>query len=115
MSDTRNWIYGMVTGAGILASFGAASCCALPLALASVGLGAAWLGGISSMVAPFRTPLLIMAAVLLMAGAVRLAWQVVRARSCPTDAACGSTTFRVLTAAGLVIGTSLLAGALLYA
>ncbi len=114
MRGTQIWLSGMVTGGGILAAFGAAACCALPLALASAGLGTAWLGSISPMVAPFRTPLLIIAAILLLASTVRLVWQFQRARSCSTDAACGSPTYRALTIAGLVIGTSLLAGTLIY-
>lgn len=114
MRGTQSWWGSLATGGGILASFGAATCCALPLALASVGLGTAWLGSISPFVAPFRTPLLIVAALLLLLGAARLASQVLRARACPTDATCGSPTYRVLTAAGLLVGTTLLAGAVIY-
>jgi mercuric ion transport protein len=86
----------------------------LPLALASAGLGTAWLGSISPVVAPFRTPLLIVAAALLLIEAAGLVSQFRRARTCPTDTACGSPTYRVLTAAGLLIGTTLLAGAVVY-
>lgn len=114
MQKNGNWWSGLATGGGLLASAGAAACCALPLALASAGLGTAWLGRISPVVAPYRTPLLIAAAVLLLAGALRLGWQLRRVQSCPTDAACGSATYRSLTAIGLLIGTILLAGALSY-
>lgn len=115
MRRTQGWWSGMATGGGILASFGAATCCALPLALASVGLGTAWLGSISPVVAPFRTPLLVIAAILLLTGAAHLVWQSRLTRACPTDVACGSPTFRAMTTAGLMIGTALVAGAVFYA
>lgn len=115
MRSTQGWWGGLVTGGGILASFGAAACCALPLGLASVGLGTAWLGSVSPVVAPFRTPLLVIAAALLLTGTARLAWQSRLVHACPTDAVCSSPTFRAITAAGLMIGTALLAGAVFYA
>lgn len=114
MRGVAKWWSGAATGGGVLASFGAAACCALPLGLASAGLGTAWLGSISPIVAPYRTPLLIIAALLLLAGAARLAWQFRRASACPTDANCGSPATRVLTASGLVLGAALLVGALMY-
>lgn len=114
MRGIQGWWGGLVSGGGVLASFGAAACCALPLGLASAGLGTAWLGSISPVVAPFRTPLLVIAAALLLAGAARLVWQSRLALACPTDAACGSPTFRAMTAAGLILGTALLAGAIFY-
>lgn len=114
MRGDQNWWNGLITGGGIVASVGAAACCALPLALASLGLGTAWLGSISPAVAPFRTPLLLIAAVLLSAGTARLIWQFRRVQVCPTDASCGKPAYRLLTAAGLVIGTTLLAGAVVY-
>lgn len=114
MRSPGTWWNGLATGGGIAAAFGAAACCALPLALASVGVGSAWLGSIAPIVGPYRTPLLVLASVLLFAAAIRLVWQFRQARACPTDAACGSSTYRALTAAGIVIGVVLLAGAFLY-
>lgn len=114
MSSVGSWWNGLATGGGIFAAFGAAACCALPLGLASAGLGSAWLGSVTPVVAPYRTPLLILASVLLLAAALRLVWQFRKARACPTDAACGSPTYRVLTAAGIAIGAALLTGAFLY-
>src|SRR3546814_6600336 len=60
------------TLAGIAAAFGLAACCALPFLLASVGLGAAWLAGVAVVAAPYRTPLLTIGALCLIAGAVLL-------------------------------------------
>jgi len=108
------WWNGLATGGGIAAAFGAAACCALPLVLASVGVGSAWLGSIAPVIGPYRTPLLVLASALLVAATLRLLWQFRQARTCPTDTACGSSTYRVLTAIGIVIGLVLLAGAFLY-
>ena len=51
-----------VTLAGLAAAFGVAACCALPFLFASVGIGAAWLGGVAIVAAPYRTPLLVIGA-----------------------------------------------------
>src|SRR3546814_4814390 len=59
----------------ISAAFGLAACCALPFLLASVGLGAAWLAGVAVVAAPYRTPLLTIGALCLIAGAVLLTRQ----------------------------------------
>lgn len=40
---------------GLTASLAAAACCALPIGLAMLGLGSAWLGGLASFAAPYRT------------------------------------------------------------
>lgn len=114
MRSFSTWWNGLTTSGGVFAAFGAAACCALPLALASAGVGSAWLVGISPVVAPYRTPLLILASVLLLAAALRLLWQVRLARTCPADKACGSPAYRALTVIGIVIGAALLTGAFLY-
>lgn len=98
----------------MLASFGAAACCALPLTLASAGLGSAWLGGISPVVAPYRVPLLVAASALLLLGAVRLGMQFRHARTCPSDSSCGSPAVRYATLGALLIGVALLAGGFIY-
>src|SRR3546814_13289853 len=51
-----------LTLAGIAAAFGVAACCALPILLASAGIGAAWLSGVAVVSAPYRTPLLVIGA-----------------------------------------------------
>lgn len=114
MRSLGTWWNGLTTGGGLFAAFGAAACCALPLALASVGVGSAWLGSVSPVVAPHRSPLLILASVLLFAATLRLLWQFHTARTCPTDGSCGSPTYRVLTAVGIAIGAVLLIGAFFY-
>ena len=54
-----------LTLAGIAAAFGVAACCALPILFASAGIGAAWLGGVAIVAAPYRTPLLLIGALCL--------------------------------------------------
>lgn len=114
MHSFSKWWNGLAAGGGVFAAFGAAACCALPIALASAGVGSAWIGGVSPIVAPYRTPLFILATVLLVAATLRLLWQFRQARTCPADGACGSPTYRALTAIGIAIGAALLTGAFFY-
>ena len=62
----------LATGA-LFAAFGVASCCALPLALGALGIGASALLGVPMMVGPYQREVL--AAALLM-------WRRRRARAC---------------------------------
>ena len=81
---------------GLAAAFGAASCCAIPVLLGSVGLGSAWLAGVAILAAPHRIGLIITAAVLCLVGAgAGLAWYR-RALTCAPDAACGNSAITPL-------------------
>ena len=51
----------LLTLGGIVAAFAVASCCGLPLTLATLGLGTAWLGGSALLAAPHRLGLLVAA------------------------------------------------------
>ncbi|WP_454885875.1 mercuric reductase [Sphingomonas oryzagri] len=93
---------------GITAAFGVAACCALPFLLASAGIGAAWLGGIAIVAAPFRTPLLVIGALCLLAGAALLVREQMAASQCGPDGACTPAAMRVVTLFGLIIGAVLL-------
>ncbi len=99
----------LLTFGGLAAAFGAASCCALPLLFASLGLGTAWLGGIALLAAPHRGILLAIAAVCLAGGAVLLCRQRVAAAACTPGTTCTRPAVRGLTAAGLLLGSVLLA------
>ena len=98
----------LLTFGGLAAAFGAASCCALPLLLASLGLGTAWLGGIALLAAPHRGVLLAAAAVCLAGGAVLLWRQRVAAAACAPGTACARPAVHGVTAAGLLLGSVLL-------
>ena len=75
----------LLAGGGVLASLGASSCCALPVLLASGGLGASWLSGVAAVAAPIRLPLLLMAVALTASGAVSL-WRAWRRRQAACEA-----------------------------
>src|SRR5262249_1536220 len=70
---------------GLLAAFGVASCCALPVALSLLGLGAAWLVGIGFLAAQYQQELLF-GAVFLLAGASVVMWR--QRRACVPDKRC---------------------------
>lgn len=93
---------------GIAAAFGVAACCALPFLLASAGIGAAWLGGIAVVAAPYRTPLLVIGALCLLAGAVLLLRQQIAASRCGPGGVCTPAAMRIVTLIGLLIGAVLL-------
>src|SRR4051812_35378057 len=65
----------LLTLAGLAAAFGVASCCALPLLLATAGLGTAWLTSIALLSEPHRAFLLGAAGICLVSGGVLLWWQ----------------------------------------
>jgi len=88
----------VLTVAGIAASFGLAACCALPMALASMGIGTAWLMGIALFGAFHRPVFLAIAALGLLGGAVMTVFYRDRI----------STRGCVLISAGLLIGAVLL-------
>jgi mercuric ion transport protein len=96
----------LLTVAGLAAAFGAASCCGLPLLLASLGIGSAWLTGLALLAAPNRLPLLAVGAAGL-AGGGFLLWRQWFA-ACATDAICARPTFRGTMLGALILGTLLL-------
>lgn len=97
---------------GLAAAFGVASCCALPLLLATLGLGASSLSAIGLVAAPHRTLLMALAGVGLL-GAAALLW---RRRTAPSAcAADGHRTTPWLTTTGIAAGVVLLVAGYLYA
>ena len=93
---------------GIASGFLAATCCALPMLLASAGLGSAWLVGIAVPAAPYRLWFVAFGAISLVAGGVLLARQQMRAARCGADGLCVPATLRVVTFVGLLFGAVLL-------
>lgn len=61
----------LFTLGGVSAAFGLAACCALPMALASLGLGTAWLGGVA-LYASLHRPIFLVVAILGLLGGVAL-------------------------------------------
>lgn len=96
-----------LTAGGVAAAFGAASCCAIPMLLGSLGLG-----GLGSVIflpilGPYQSLLIGAAAVCLLAGGLLL-W---RRQSC---ACYGTRTVTTVTLIGLALGTALLTLGLTY-
>ena len=85
---TRNADTLLLAAGGVAAAFGAASCCALPLLLGTLGLGSAWFVTVASVAVPHRLALLAVATGCLAAGGV-LQWRRRRTAACETGA-CGS-------------------------
>jgi mercuric ion transport protein len=98
----------LLTAGGLAAAFSLAACCGLPLILAGLGLGSAWLSGIGLAAAPHRHLLIAVAALLLAGGAAALWRQHRAARACAMQGVCAKPAARLLTLAGLVLGFALL-------
>lgn len=97
-----------LTFGGIAAAFGVASCCGLPIVLASLGIGSAWLVGIAMAAQPYRGPLLAIGALCLLGGATLLLRQQIAATRCGPGETCTSLSMRRATLVGLLIGGALL-------
>jgi mercuric ion transport protein len=83
---------------GFAAAFGAASCCALPVLLGSLGLGSAWLVSLAFLAGPYRPVLLAAAIVCLVSGGGLLLRRHQHALACAPGAACGrSVVMRLIT------------------
>jgi mercuric ion transport protein len=65
----------LLAAGGVAAAFGAASCCALPMLLGSVGLGSAWLVAIAWLAVPHRIALLTTAVVCLVGAGAVFVWR----------------------------------------
>lgn len=104
----------LLTLGGLGAAFGVASCCALPLILTAMGVGAAWLGGVALLAAPHKL-ILLAAASACFAGAAVLLWRQHRAPVCTPGAICARPAIRGVTVAGLIAGLALLGLGLAYA
>jgi mercuric ion transport protein len=75
--------------AGVVSAFGAASCCALPVLLGSLGLASAWLGNLALLAGPHRAALLAAAVICLVAGGGVLLRRRRAATRCPPGVVCG--------------------------
>ena len=99
---------------GFGAAFAAASCCALPMLLGTLGLGGAWLFAIASIAAPHRLLWLGVAVLCLIAGGGLLLRQR-RVAACVPGAACGRPVVTAAALAILALGGVLVALGLVFA
>jgi mercuric ion transport protein len=93
---------------GLLAAFGVASCCALPLALSLLGISAVSLVGIGYLAAQYQRELLY-AAVICLGGAAVVMWRQRRARLCVPGAVCARPTVDWGSKIALLLASGLLA------
>jgi mercuric ion transport protein len=91
---------------GFAAAFGAASCCALPMLLGSLGVGSAWLASLALLAGPYRPVLLAAAVVCLISGGLLL-WRRRIALACAPGAACGRSAVTRLVTSILSLGAVL--------
>ena len=85
----RDAVKTVLAAGGLLAAFGVASCCALPVALSLLGISAASLVGIGYLAAQYQQELFYAAAICLGASAFIMVRQR-RARVCAPGTACAS-------------------------
>ena len=81
----------VLAAGGLLAAFGVASCCALPVALSLLGISAASLVGVGYLAAQYQHELFYGSVICLAVAAV-IMWRQRRARSCVPGAACARPT-----------------------
>jgi len=101
----------VLAAGGLFAAFGLASCCALPVALSMLGIGAASLVGIGYLAAPYQRELLLAATVCLTA----FAWLLWRQWQARKDGLCTIAPTRTRTVAGWVSLASVAAAVALIA
>ena len=97
-----------LTFGGVIAAFGAASCCALPLLFATFGLSTAWLTNVALIAAPHRELLLVISEIALFGGAALLWRQQRAATACSSEGACVPPILRTVNFVGLLVGSGLL-------
>lgn len=102
---------GVVAATGLLGAIAASSCCILPLALFSLGIGGAWIGRLSAL-APYQPVVAVLTLGVLGYGF----WLVYRPKrkSCATTAACARPLPNRLVKTGLWLATALIGAALAF-
>ncbi|MBI3198467.1 MAG: mercuric reductase [Rhodospirillales bacterium] len=91
LESTHDAAKTVLAAGGLLAAFGVASCCALPVALSLLGISAASLVGIGYLAAQYQRELFI-GAVICLAAAAYVMWRQRRARLCSPGTACARPT-----------------------
>lgn len=99
---------------GLAAAFGAASCCALPVLLGSLGFGSAWLVAVAWIAAPHRSALLVAAVVCLIGAGGIFVWRR-RVAACTPGMSCGRPATTALLICMISLGAVLAVLGYLYA
>ncbi len=96
---------------GILAAFGAASCCVVPFALFALGIGGAWIGNLTAL-APYQPIFAAVSVGLIGAGAITIRRRA--ARACAAGSYCARPQSDRIAHIGLWVAAALLAMALAF-
>src|SRR5579863_7331501 len=104
----------LLAAGGLVAAFGAASCCGLPLLLGAVGLSGAWLVAVAWIAAPYRLTLLIVAVFCFVGAGGVFIWRR-RVAACRPGVAGGRPVTTVLLAGAISVGLVLAIVGYLYA
>jgi mercuric ion transport protein len=97
----------LLVAGGLVSAFGAASCCALPVLLGSLGLASAWLGSLGLLAGPHRPALLAAAVICLIGGGGVLLRRRRAATTCAPGAVCGRPMPSALITGALSFGAVL--------
>jgi len=97
----------LLVAGGLVSAFGAASCCALPVLLGSLGLASAWFGSLALLAGPHRPALLAAAVICLVAGGGGLLQRRRAATRCAPAAVCGRPMPSALITGALSLGAIL--------
>ena len=97
----------LLVAGGLVSAFGAASCCALPVVLGSLGLASAWLGSLALLAGPHRPALLAAAVICLLAGGGMLLRCRRAATTCVAGAVCRRPMRSALITGALSLGAIL--------
>jgi mercuric ion transport protein len=98
----------VLAAGGLLAAFGVASCCALPIALSLLGISAASLVGVGYLAAQYQQELFY-GAVICLGAAAFIIWRQRQARLCIPGAACARPTLDWASKSALVLAVGFLA------
>jgi mercuric ion transport protein len=100
---------------GLAAALGAASFCALPMLLGTLGLGSAWLDSLALLAGPHRLALLTATVICLIGGSVVLVWRRRTAAACMPGVACGRPMITALMTGALSLGAVFVALGFVFA
>lgn len=95
---------GWLAGAGLAGGLLATTCCVLPLALFSLGVGGAWIGTLRGL-EPYQPVFVVLAIAFIAAGF----WSLRRRRTCTVDGYCATSTATRVTTMALWLATALVA------
>lgn len=108
MEAKRDAAKSSLAAGALLAAFGVASCCALPIALAMFGAGSAALVGIGVLVGPYQVEVLA-AAVACLFGTAFIMLRQRRARACSDAGTCARPLLDRFSKVAIVFALALLA------